>query len=76
MPETTCCIACAVAFKDDDGYYPEVDGGFIHATCCGPERECYVGGDGEPLGLDDPIPAPSRWLSEDSFRRQRAAGRL
>jgi hypothetical protein len=55
------CIACAVPFEAGDAYYDDVNGGGVHADCLGPERESYVGPDGEPLGPDDPIPAPSIW---------------
>lgn len=55
------CIACNVAFVDDDLVHTDEGGGFIHASCCGPERESYVKAGGEPLGPEDPIPTPFRW---------------
>lgn len=55
------CIACAVVIVDDDMVLPDASGGWIHAACCGPERESYVDADGEPLGPDDPIPTGTRW---------------
>lgn len=55
------CIACSVSFVDDDQVYADESGGFIHASCCGPEREAFVKAGGEPLGPEDPIPTPFRW---------------
>lgn len=55
------CIACNVAFVDDDLVHTDEGGGFIHASCCGPERESYVKAGGEPLSPEDPIPTPFRW---------------
>lgn len=55
------CIACAIAFKDGDLVYDDVSGGSLHAACCGPERECYVGDDGERLKDGEPIPEPYAW---------------
>lgn len=55
------CIACERAFRDGDPYLPDVSGGFIHHACCGPERESYVGPDGEPLKPGDPLPIPEIW---------------
>lgn len=54
------CIACNVALKEGDEYYPDESGGSLHAKCCGPERECYTL-DGEPLKDGDPIPTPYIW---------------
>lgn len=42
-------------------YLPDVNGGVIHARCCGPERESYAHLDGEPLGPHEPIPTPMIW---------------
>lgn len=55
------CIACAVPLNDGDLVLSDESGGCIHAACCGPERESYANGDGEPLGPDDPIPEPWPW---------------
>ena len=55
------CIACAKTMVDGDRYYSDASGGFIHADCCGPERESYTGADGEPLKDGEPIPGPSIW---------------
>lgn len=52
------CIACGQPLVPGDPYYQDADGGEIHASCCGPEREGYVNADGDPLGPDDPIPTP------------------
>ena len=58
------CIACAKPFVEGDRYYPDVGGGFLHEQCCGPERESYVGDDGEPLKDGAPIPEPLVWDEE------------
>lgn len=55
------CIACRKPLRDGDLYFWDVNGGELHAACCGPERECYVDAEGEPLGPDGPIPTPSIW---------------
>lgn len=55
------CIACDKPFREGDLYFWDQSGSFIHAACCGPERESYVGADGEPLTPDGPIPTPSVW---------------
>jgi len=55
------CIACGEKIEDGDPVYNDMDGGFIHAECCGPGRESYTGPDGEPLADGDPIPEPWIW---------------
>lgn len=55
------CIACAEPFLADDQVFNDVGGGTIHARCCGPERESYVGADGEPLKDGEPLPTPWRY---------------
>jgi len=55
------CIACDETLRDGQEVYSDVSGGIIHAACCGPERESYVGPTGEPLKADEPIPTPWRW---------------
>lgn len=52
------CLACDVGISDGDLVHSDVSGGLIHAACCGPEREGYVGADGGPLKPDEPIPEP------------------
>lgn len=60
--DLTACIACRMALLDDDQVFADIDGGFLHAACCGPERESYVDlGTGDPIGPDDPIPTGFRW---------------
>lgn len=59
--DTETCIACDIAFKDGDMVLNDESGGALHTACCGPERESYVNGNGEPLGPDDPIPEGYRW---------------
>ncbi len=56
------CIACNIALKNGDKFYLDVDGGYLHAACAGPEREGYVGADGKPLKDGDPIPEPKTWV--------------
>ncbi len=59
------CIACDVALKEGDPVYADIGGGYLHAACCGPEREGYVNLEtGEPIGPDDPIPEPMKWTAE------------
>lgn len=62
------CIACDVQFKAGDLVYSEVSGGLIHAACCGPERESYVGVEGEPLKDGEPIPKPWEWRPLSDLR--------
>lgn len=53
------CEACGEPFEDGDlVYWIADDTGHIHADCCGPERDSYVGPDGAPLKDGDPIPEP------------------
>lgn len=59
--DVQCCMACAVPMKDGDKVYNELDGGIIHADCCGPERENYYGADEQPLEDGEPIPEPWIW---------------
>lgn len=62
--EVEACIACDVALKEGDPVYPDVGGGYLHAACCGPERECYVNPEtGKPIGPDEPIPEPMKWTT-------------
>lgn len=65
MTDDIKCIACAKYFTEGDAYFADVSGGFLHAECCGPERESYVGEDGEPLKPGDPLPEPSIWVADD-----------
>lgn len=62
--DTPRCIACDEALREGQEVYADVSGGFIHAACCGPERESYLGRDGEPLKDDEPIPTPWRWSAD------------
>lgn len=55
------CMACLVPFQDGDLVLNDAGGGALHAACCGPERESYTNGNGDPLGPDDPIPTGYRW---------------
>lgn len=55
------CIACDERLKEGQEVFHDASGGFIHAACCGPERESYTGPDGEPLKDGEPIPTPWRW---------------
>lgn len=52
------CFACGKPFADGEAVYEDVNEGTMHADCCGPEPESFVGPDGEPLKSGDPIPAP------------------
>ena len=55
---TTECEGCGGTIKPGDLVYSDCDGGVLHAECCGPEPESFIGDDGEPLKPGDPIPAP------------------
>ncbi|MES2671574.1 MAG: hypothetical protein V4673_14315 [Pseudomonadota bacterium] len=55
------CMACDAALIEGDDVYNEKEGGFIHAACCGPERESYFVRDGEPLSDSDEIPKSWKW---------------
>lgn len=66
--DATLCIACQGRLRGGDRYYADASGGFIHADCCGPERESYTGAGGDPLGPDEPIPEPSIW--EDEWKNE------
>lgn len=60
--DATHCIACDLPLQEGDKYYADISGGFLHAACCGPERECYVDLEtGAPISPDDDIPEPSIW---------------
>lgn len=59
--ERETCVACSIAFKEGDDILDEANGGFIHAACCGPERESYFGADGGPLKEGELIPTPFKW---------------
>jgi len=53
------CIACGEILVDGDAVYHDVsESGYLHADCCGPERESYVNADGKPLKDGEPIPEP------------------
>lgn len=53
------CEACGEPFEDGDMvYWSADDTGHLHADCCGPERESFVGPDGAPLKGDESIPEP------------------
>ncbi len=59
--DTPRCIACDERLREGHEVFSDAGGGVIHAACCGPERESYLGVDGEPLRDDEPIPTPWRW---------------
>lgn len=58
------CIACCEALKERDDVYHELSGGYVHASCLGPERENYYGDDERPLAEGEPIPAPWKWTPD------------
>ena len=55
------CGICELALVEGDHCLTDVDLGPVHAACCGPERESYVGPDGEPLKEGEPLPTPWKW---------------
>ena len=61
-PDDLACGICALGFVQGDPCLTDVDLGPVHAACCGPERESYVGPDGEPLKDGQPIPTPWIWI--------------
>lgn len=67
--EVICCMACAKQLVEGDKVYNEKEGGYIHADCCGPERESYYGEDEQPLKDGEPIPDPWIWSAEDNTAR-------
>lgn len=54
--DSPCCIACGQPIRAGDRVLCDDGGDYIHAACCGPEREAYVNEDGEPLAAGEPIP--------------------
>lgn len=59
------CGICQITFNEGDDCLTDVDLGPVHAACCGPERESYVNlNTGEPIGPNDPIPAPWKWSAQ------------
>jgi hypothetical protein len=63
--DAVCCIACAIPFKVGDKYLADYGGGFLHAACCGPERESYVDLEtGEPIAEGEPLPTPQIWVDD------------
>lgn len=56
------CIACGGILLYGVDVFDDVNGGVIHASCCGPERECYVDLEsGAPIKAGEPIPTPYKW---------------
>ncbi len=70
------CIACLRPLMDGERYFSDASGGFIHADCCGPERESYTNADGEPLGPADPIPEGAVWAASPSPVTRQAVARV
>lgn len=58
--EPEACIACNEDLVADDMVLIDESGGYIHTSCCGPEREGYTN-NGEPLRPNDPIPTGTRY---------------
>lgn len=73
-PDDLGCGICALGFVQGDSCLTDVDLGPVHAACCGPERESYVGPDGEPLKDGQPIPTPWIW-SDRRFAKPGSVGR-
>lgn len=66
------CEACSLPIRDGDLVLADVNCGLMHGACCGPERESYVGADGEPLKDGEPIPVP--WPYRAALAPQAEAG--
>ena len=45
--EVVCCMACAKQLVEGDRVYRELEGGFIHAECCGDDPESFFDEDGK-----------------------------
>lgn len=57
--EPDLCGICQEPMVEGQPAITDINMGDVHAACCGPEREGYVNLEtGEPLGPDDPLPAP------------------
>lgn len=68
MTDQEKCVGCDLDLKVGDLVFNEYGiGGFVHADCCGPEREGYVNADGDPLGPDEPLPQPFAWKDLDNL---------
>lgn len=59
------CFVCLEPIEDGDPVYWSEDG-YMHAHCCGPERECFVNADEDSLQEGEPIPRPLIWNADDS----------
>lgn len=59
-----CCIACGEPLEEGGPMYHDRDGGYLHAVCCGPEREGFYGDDEGPLVEGDPVPRPFIWEAD------------
>lgn len=57
------CFVCLEAFFDGDPVYYS-DDGYMHETCCGPDRDSFYNDDGE-LKEGDPVPRPLIWTSDE-----------
>lgn len=56
------CIACGKPMKVGDKFFPDVDGGYLHAECLGDDREGFVDmRTGDQIPDDAPIPQPQIW---------------
>lgn len=67
-PDELGCGICTLGFVEGDPCLNDVDLGPVHAACCGPERESYVGADGEPLKDGEPVPTPWKWSAGPTGR--------
>ena len=60
------CLACGGMFIDGDEVLNDASGDYIHAKCCGPERESYCDLEtGKPLKPSEPLPVPFSRRRED-----------
>lgn len=70
------CGICSLGFVEGDRCLTDVELGPVHADCCGPERESYVGADGEPLKDGEPIPTPWMWTTAQDRPRPLSGARV
>lgn len=58
------CFVCLEPIQAGDPVYWSEDG-YMHAGCCGPERECFFNADEAPLSEGEPVPRPLIWTNNE-----------
>jgi hypothetical protein len=67
------CFACAETFAEGDLVYYNLDGGYLHVFCCGPERDSFFNDDEGALEVGDPIPRPLIWTADEKRPLQKVS---